>query len=160
MISCVAGVLLQGLLVGHDEGGEELLVLAHHHHLVDVFAFQDRVLDGHRLHVLPAQEHDGLLGPAEDADLSLVGHHPQVTRVQPAVRREHFRGLVGPLVVALHHVRTLEVDDPLAARGRPPLPVSGSRSLICCSASSGPMVPGTGWCWSRTDTTGVVSVRP
>ena len=65
----VPGVRLQGFVVGNDEGRKELLVLAYHHHLVDVLALKNRLLDRNRLYVLPAQEDNGLLGPPDDLEL-------------------------------------------------------------------------------------------
>ena len=107
------GELGEGVEVRHDDRPQEALVLAHHHHLVDVLGLEDRLFDRRRLDVLAAQQHDRLLFPADDLDLALAREHGEVARVEPTVGRDDLGGEIRALVVALHHVGPADEEHAL-----------------------------------------------
>ena len=124
------------LEVRHDERAHELLLVADDHHLFDDLDLGERVLDRRRGHVLAGREHQQLLGPLQERDVSLLVLRHDVARAEPraaiVLRRrrpvhdsngslrqlidERPLGRLGLVPVASGHVRP--ANEQLADRAR------------------------------------------
>ena len=109
---------------GGDQEGLDLLLgqlggHADHRDLEHVGMGGQRLLDLDRRDVL-APPPDHLLDPADEGvGAGRVGRH-QVARAQPAIGREHIRGLLGHAPVSLHHGRVSQLELAHLADARRP----------------------------------------
>ena len=104
-------VLLDSLLVQHNQGSQILLVLSEDNGAFNEFALTQLCFDGNRLEVLTTAEDDGILGSPADGKLAFVRPHAKVSGIEPTILGENSIGEVLTLVVAFHDLRSLHQDD-------------------------------------------------
>ncbi len=109
------GVVLDVLLLQGYQGAQVLAPVPHHTHLADVLGGADQALDGGGGHVLAPRRDDEVLLAPGDAQEVLRVDLTQVARVQPAFGADGGGGLLGHLVVLLHHVAAAIQDLPIGA---------------------------------------------
>src|SRR5262249_20682757 len=99
----------RALDIGHRDLAEGLIRHPHHGNLIDGRVLQQQPFSLHRIDVLAADlEH--VLVAAEEAEITVLEPHADVTGAEPAVRRVAGLGLFRLPVVAKHQAVALDLD--------------------------------------------------
>lgn len=94
----------------NDDGLEHIDILDDADLLDDVGVLLELKLDFGGVDVLAVGEDDDLLGATGDVEAALVVETSEVARVEPAFVVEDGSRLLGTVVIALHHIGTLDAD--------------------------------------------------
>ncbi len=98
--------VVQRVEVGRYDGGGNLLMLSHDHHLVNVLRLAQLVLKYLRSHVFACRQFENILLAVGNLQVAASHHLADVARVEPAVAVYHLCCVFGVFVVAHHHVRS------------------------------------------------------
>ncbi len=108
------GPVAHGLEIDVDQRADLVAAVAERHGLLDVREELELVLHvlgrEHRAVVRAAREAPHVLHAVDDLELAARIEKARIARAVPAVRREHFRGRLGVLVVAAQQARGLHED--------------------------------------------------